>query len=178
MTLREQFYAELYRGYLSLTEADLAELTPGDPFELTTGAVLPGVEEVKRICPHDDGLASLPCLAVLATEGKTKHPFLMNVEVFVRLQIQTHVDDGDEEAERVGTPLETAQAWVQGFTEVVYAVEAFRAHLLTLSDAERTGGELMLRVVDSGVVHVHDAENRTHTWEIKINHKVDVSPAD
>jgi len=176
MTLREQFYAELYRDYLSLTESQLAALTPSAPFDLTAQAVLPELVDVPRLCPHDDALATLPCLAVVATEGKTKHPYLMTVDVFARLQIQTHVQDGDEDAVRSGTPLLTAQAWLQAFTEVLHATETFRAYLLTLSTDQRRGGQILMRMADSGIVHVHEAADFTHTWELKITHRVDVSP--
>jgi len=34
----------------------------------------------------------------------------------------------------------------------------------------------MMRIPNNGIAHVHDAAERTHTWEITIMHDVDVSP--
>ena len=182
MTLREQFYAELYRGYLSLT---LVQLNALHAFTLTTGAQWPANADVKRLCPHDDAPSTVPCIAIVATESPTKHPLLLSMDVFVRLQIQSQLKDGDpvpegeeDPVDRAGTAMPDAQAWLQAINEALLATETFRAHLLTLSQAERTGGEMMLRMVDSGIPHVQDPSNRTHTWEIKIAHKVDVYPAD
>jgi hypothetical protein len=176
MTLREQFYAELYRGYLTRTPQQLEDLEAG--FELTANAVWPANEEVVRLCPHDDAVSVLPCLAIVATEAKHKHPLIVEMEVFVRLQIAAQINEGDEDAEYAGTAMVTAQAWLQAINEAIHATETFRAYLLTLSEAERAGSEMILRMVDNGVVHVHEEGTRTHTWEIKIAHKIDVSPED
>lgn len=178
MTLREQYFAELYRSYFSLTPEQLGALNEDAPFELSEDAVWPANGEVLRICPHDDAVAALPCLAVVAAEGKTKHPHLLKMEVFVRLQIQSQIAPENEGDDVAGTAMETAQAWLQAVTEALHDTETFRSHLLSLSEAERTGGHILMRVVADGVAHQHNAEDRVHTWELIINHHVDVSPAD
>lgn len=185
MTFREQYFADLYRNYLSLDEEGIEALEVEPAFEFSDGATWPTNEEVPRICPHDDGESALPMIAIVANEEKTKHPYLLQAEVFVRLQIQSQLKDGEpvpdgeeDPVDRAGTATETAQKWMQAISEMIYSTALFRAFLLSLSQAERTGGEIMLRLPDNGVAHVHDAANRTHTWELRIDHKVDVSPPD
>jgi hypothetical protein len=174
MTLREQYFSELYRGYLQLTVEQLAALTPGAPFALSSAAVWPANASVPRLCPHDDAEASIPCMAIVADEQPSKHPHIMEIAVDVRLQVGAQVDTGSPDPH--GTPMATAQAWLQAITEALYAKETFRAYLLSLTEAQRTGGEIMLRTLESGVTYDHDKEERTHTWEVKVNHKVNVEP--
>lgn len=174
MTLREQYFADLYRGYLSRTPAELADLTEEDPFTLTSGASWPANADVPRLCPHDDAEATVPCIAITATEEETKHPQIMDLTVFIRVHCAATVDDGGPDPH--GTPMDTAQAWVQAISEALYAQETFRAHLLTLTQEQRTGGEIKIRWLKNGVAHEHNKDNRTHTWEIQVTHKVNCGP--
>lgn len=175
MTLNEQAYADLYRAYLSLDHTAIVT---------ALGGAWPSLEEAVRICPHDDTELTHPCIAIVAIERPSRHPLLMEMSLFVRLQIATRIAGDEEDEDRAGTPTELAQSWVKGINNVLrYDGEedgmiSLRQYILSLPEEDRTEGEMLLRNFANGIECDVDSEDRTSTWEIRIDHKVNMSPPD
>ena len=175
MTLNEQAFADLYREYLSLDHAAIVQ---------ALGGAWPSLSDAVRLCPHDDAELSLPCLAIVAIERPGRHPLLMEMTVFIRVEIELRIAATETDEERAGTPTELAQSWVQGINNVLRydgeedGMTSLRQHILSLPEEQRTQGEILLRNFAYGIEHEINSEDRTAMWEIRIDHKVNMSPPD
>ena len=159
MTPLERFHCDLARAFI-LADPAFVLPSPG------SGPLLP------VLCMHDDAEMQIPGVAIAASQSKGKHPKLVNLTLFVRLRIHSQAATDGEETEAFGTAATDALAWLEILRARLTDAEAFRAQLLTLTEDERAGSQIMTRIVDADISHSINRDDRTHTWEIIIEHKI------
>jgi hypothetical protein len=164
MTLREAFYAGLYRDLLS---ADHSAILVGE-------AVWPPISDVPRFVPADAANATTPCIVVCAKEKPHKHPDIRVVELFIRLQVNSYTAPKDG-ADAFGTPTDTVHAWCAALQQVLENQDLLRAQLLSLPESARTGSVILRRQLNNGINHVIEEAERAEIYEMSILHDVDTS---
>lgn len=169
LTLLEETYAGIYKGYLS---QDLATSMDDDH-----DAVWPPVATVPRTIPSDEVAAQIPSIAIYCVEEPGHHPQIAKVELIVHLKVQ-YREKPNEEADPRGTDLALARQWFTALEIAIKDDEAFAAYVLSLPENQRTGGCIMERFWDNSIRQETNAAERSHTMELRITNMVDTSPED
>jgi hypothetical protein len=155
MTTRERLLTTMYQSYL---------------------AALPAFTGIPILTPSSEAHSASPMIALTAAEQRGKHRHLAKLQLFARLCVTTRIADGS--AVLAGTPIAQAQQLARQLQEALYDETAIRTHITTLTAEQKAWGNILLRDVADGIVHQHQAEDRTDLWEVEVNHSIDTSPED
>jgi hypothetical protein len=132
------------------------------------------------ICAHDRLPAMLPMISIAFGEDEGGDDDLSRCiqrKVFVRLAIQSRTEE-EEATDPGGTSINDALAWLRDLQTTLQDDEAFRTHLLSLPEEDRTGAEMITRDVSPKVDHSIEDESNAEVWTITINHWLNLTPDD